>query len=79
MMVWQRTSNYGWWQRSYNGTYDNDKKTAIYKCAAAEVAEDDGWQKGWMNNNDAADKQRRSIVGGELSFLAIFFKKIKFS
>ncbi len=44
----QRTSNYGQWQRGNDGADDNNNKTTINKCAAAEVEDNDDWQEvGW--------------------------------
>jgi hypothetical protein len=44
-MTWQRTSNYGQWQKNNDGTDNNDSKTTINKCAAVELEEDNSWQE----------------------------------
>ncbi len=46
-MQWmeQQTSNYSCWRRGDNGADDNNKKTTINKCAAAEAEDDNGWRE----------------------------------
>jgi hypothetical protein len=41
MTAWQRTSNYGWWQRGNKGVDNNNNKTTINKHVAAEAVDKD--------------------------------------
>ncbi len=43
--VWQQKKNYSWWWRGNIGADNNDNKTTINKCAAAEGKNDDGRQE----------------------------------
>jgi hypothetical protein len=47
--VWQRTSNYVWWHRGNKGADNNDNKTTINKCAAAEAVDKDYGQEAGHN------------------------------
>jgi hypothetical protein len=64
MAVWQRTSNYGWWWRSKDGASNNDNKTTIKKCTAAEGKDNNGWQEAMVEQQLWCSGQARAVNGG---------------